>query len=89
MKLACELCQELASKGTQPGRCNYPLPTCMRKILTCTVAEALLAVPIVILNDHRISEKVTKFIKSFKRTVYVQACRIEWGTPFARLPRIL
>ena len=59
-------------------------PTCMRKILTSTVAEALLAVPIVILNDHRISEKVTKFIKSFKRTVYVQACRIEWGTPFAR-----
>ena len=24
MKLACEMCQELASKGMQPGRCNHP-----------------------------------------------------------------
>ena len=58
--------------GREEGAILPHLITIIRQLRTPVLPESLLNIPIVLLYDYRIGEKVEKFIKGYKRLVYVQ-----------------
>ena len=58
--------------GREEGALLPQLTTIIRQLRTPFLPEALLQVPIVLLYDYQIREKVQKFFAGFKRLVYVQ-----------------
>jgi len=58
--------------GLEDGALLPQLTTIIRQLRTPFLPEALLSVPIVILYDYEIKEKVQAFVKGYKKLVYVQ-----------------